>query len=369
MRPRRGHLRGGACVFVEEDPANCGGCGTVCGSDEVCSDGACSVGCAEGLTSCDGGMRRPVRQRRSLRRLRHRLRRWRGLHRRGLRLPRWRAALRRGVCRRRVRPGQLRGVRQRLLGRRALLGRYVRVRMRAGADGLRWPLHRYPHRLGQLRRLRHPLRSRAGVRGGNLYGRSDVRAEGRRCAARPASTWPRARGTAGRCGERCPTGSTCSLGRCVTRCDFTDCSGSCVNTSSSVLHCGGCDMRCRLDEVCTSGRCVSRTICPRGTVACGNSCVDTQTDEANCGSCGTRCGSLETCVQRSLLHPALLTSGAESSDSAASEAGLVASAGGHWRSCRSARAASASRPSSRRTSTRRCRDAGSPARSSCAARS
>lgn len=45
---------GEACVFVDRDPAHCGGCNTVCAASEVCSLGACSSSCAQGLTQCGG---------------------------------------------------------------------------------------------------------------------------------------------------------------------------------------------------------------------------------------------------------------------------------------------------------------------------
>ncbi len=35
----------GGCVDLQYDPANCGGCGVACGSDEWCIDGACTAEC------------------------------------------------------------------------------------------------------------------------------------------------------------------------------------------------------------------------------------------------------------------------------------------------------------------------------------
>jgi hypothetical protein len=42
----------GACVTLDDDPANCGQCGQTCAADEVCSLGACSAECAGTTTKC-----------------------------------------------------------------------------------------------------------------------------------------------------------------------------------------------------------------------------------------------------------------------------------------------------------------------------
>jgi hypothetical protein len=44
---------GGACVNTRTDPTNCGTCGTVCPSGQVCSSGRCRT-CASGTTNCNG---------------------------------------------------------------------------------------------------------------------------------------------------------------------------------------------------------------------------------------------------------------------------------------------------------------------------
>lgn len=47
---------GGSCVDTRFDPANCGGCGTVCGSSEICLTGACTPqgSCTGALVECSG---------------------------------------------------------------------------------------------------------------------------------------------------------------------------------------------------------------------------------------------------------------------------------------------------------------------------
>ena len=42
----------GSCVETQNDPANCGACGTVCPTGQVCSVGQCGVSCLGGSTLC-----------------------------------------------------------------------------------------------------------------------------------------------------------------------------------------------------------------------------------------------------------------------------------------------------------------------------
>jgi MYXO-CTERM domain-containing protein len=44
---------GGACVDATSDGLNCGLCGNVCPTGQLCSNGMCSSACAPGLTQCD----------------------------------------------------------------------------------------------------------------------------------------------------------------------------------------------------------------------------------------------------------------------------------------------------------------------------
>ncbi len=45
---------GGFCVDLQDDPANCGACGTTCPLDRPCDRGACSDACTGGRTNCGG---------------------------------------------------------------------------------------------------------------------------------------------------------------------------------------------------------------------------------------------------------------------------------------------------------------------------
>jgi hypothetical protein len=44
----------GTCRRLQSDPANCGACGSVCATDQVCGAGACVSTCPIGTTACNG---------------------------------------------------------------------------------------------------------------------------------------------------------------------------------------------------------------------------------------------------------------------------------------------------------------------------
>ena len=51
------------------------------------------------------------------------------------------------------------------------------------------------------------------------------------------------------------------------------CDMYCVNTNTSLDHCGDCWNACRSDETCVNGQCEPAT-CADGTPACGDTCCD-----------------------------------------------------------------------------------------------
>jgi len=63
------------------------------------------------------------------------------------------------------------------------------------------------------------------------------------------------------------------------------CDTGCVDTSTSMAHCGKCDNPCTGSRTCSSGSCV----CPSGYTDCNGDCVDTKIDAQNCGGCGKAC--------------------------------------------------------------------------------
>jgi hypothetical protein len=50
----RGSLCDGVCTDITSDPANCGGCGNICPSDQFCSGSSCVGQCPAGLSACSG---------------------------------------------------------------------------------------------------------------------------------------------------------------------------------------------------------------------------------------------------------------------------------------------------------------------------
>jgi hypothetical protein len=95
-------------------------------------------------------------------------------------------------------------------------------------------------------------------------------------------------------GQSVPQGGTggagmmCSGGREL-------CGGSCVNTNTDGLHCGGCNKPCVGGGVCDNRMCVVQCT-TAGTRLCGTSCVDTTSNSAYCGGCATSCRSDQACV-------------------------------------------------------------------------
>ena len=50
-----GEIRcGAACVKLNSDPKNCGGCGIGCDANKVCNGGICTTSCTGDLSNCNG---------------------------------------------------------------------------------------------------------------------------------------------------------------------------------------------------------------------------------------------------------------------------------------------------------------------------
>ncbi len=111
--------------------------------------------------------------------------------------------------------------------------------------------------------------------------------------------------------SHCPAGNVCTANVCAPGCNETQpctrglscCDGQCVDSNSSLTHCGACGVACASAHGlagCSVGRCVVAT-CELGYADCdgdaSNGCeVDARTSAANCGSCGNACGAGVACV-------------------------------------------------------------------------
>ncbi len=78
-----------------------------------------------------------------------------------------------------------------------------------------------------------------------------------------------------------------SCGKNQVRCDDV-----CVDTQSSVSHCGKCGNACNKGEMCVKGKCTAKCTVNQ----CGDTCVDLSSDAANCGMCNVQCGKNMACI-------------------------------------------------------------------------
>lgn len=107
----------------------------------------------------------------------------------------------------------------------------------------------------------------------------------------------------GSCGNVCPEGSSCAIGRCDCFAPLLGCGGVCLDPRTDTANCGTCGNRCAGTELCVDGECVLD--CDAPNVVCTNEgedgedvlvCADLQTDPMNCGTCNTKCSEGTVCL-------------------------------------------------------------------------
>ncbi|MDQ3031805.1 MAG: hypothetical protein M3Y87_05260 [Myxococcota bacterium] len=108
----------------------------------------------------------------------------------------------------------------------------------------------------------------------------------------------------GSCGNVCPSGVTCAVGRCDCEAPMLACNGVCLDPSEDPLHCGACDNVCKDGDMCRAGECVLICDAPNGLCTSRAEdgtpmqfCAELQTDPMNCGRCNTRCAGGAVCAE------------------------------------------------------------------------
>ncbi len=132
----------------------------------------------------------------------------------------------------------------------------------------------------------------------NCGGQGIVCPSGQTCTAGVCS------GTVAPCGAG-RNGAYCSYGDAGTS-EICCAGGGCTDVMNDPNNCGDCGNACTTGLSCIGGHCevtscagvANQTPCGTGATdeCCGSSCVDPQTDPNNCGYCGTTCSGAETCV-------------------------------------------------------------------------
>lgn len=96
----------------------------------------------------------------------------------------------------------------------------------------------------------------------------------------------------GKCGLVCIPGDFCANGTCVCPQGRTECSGQCVDPNLDANNCGSCGRSCLPGEACAGGHCT----CPEGHRVCRDHCIDITKNPNDCGECGRVCDPGLTCV-------------------------------------------------------------------------
>lgn len=105
---------------------------------------------------------------------------------------------------------------------------------------------------------------------------------------------------AGACIPACEAGARCEDGTCVCDAGLARCSSGCVDLSSDVASCGACGRVCPAGARCEAGVCRCP---PARPTACGDQCVDLRATHDHCGRCGHACPSEAHCADSTCHCP------------------------------------------------------------------
>lgn len=239
----------GSCIDTSSSPQNCGACGKVCPTGQVCDNGACSGSCSGGKTNCDGACVDPDTDPSHC-----------------------------GDCAVTCNPGETCSSGKCSLScDKTLCGAFC-VDLQSDDQ--------------------HCGKCDANCPTGQACkaGKCEVScgASQTECSGACVDTQTN-QNHCGACGNACKPGEVCTAGACKIACPGgqTECSGLCKSLDSDDQNCGACGNACVGAEVCSSGQCT--LACGTGQTNCSGSCVDLQSDAANCGVCGTACGANQEC--------------------------------------------------------------------------
>lgn len=103
--------------------------------------------------------------------------------------------------------------------------------------------------------------------------------------------------TCGSCTNDCGPGSTCTAGSCGCMTGLLDCTADpgCESSAEDPATCSDCTTSCAGGmPLCDGTSCVSA--CTGGLTECGGGCVNTQTSLTHCGGCSQPVGAHQTCI-------------------------------------------------------------------------
>lgn len=93
-------------------------------------------------------------------------------------------------------------------------------------------------------------------------------------------------------GKCCPKNAKCKNGKCKCKSGFTKCGKKCVDTETSVKHCGACGNPCGDGETCEAGECVGGDVCGDGQIGPSETCDGANLGGESCVSLGFTGGTL-----------------------------------------------------------------------------